>query len=53
MGLVAHYLFAGERRRGVILPIRAGLTAERVAAEIEKSAETLGLKKAPKEQGEN
>jgi hypothetical protein len=51
MGLVAHYLFAGPRRRGVIVPIRADLTAEKLAAEIEKSAEALGVKKTPKAVG--
>ena len=45
MGLVAHYLFAGPRRRGLILPVRADLTAEALAQEIEKSAESLGIKK--------
>jgi excinuclease UvrABC nuclease subunit len=48
MGLVAHYLFAGPRRRGLILSVRAGLTAERVAQEIERSGEALGVKRSPK-----
>ena len=49
MGLVAHYLFASPRRRGVILPLREGLTPEGVLKAIQESGEALGLKRPPAE----
>jgi hypothetical protein len=45
MGLVAHYLFASPRRRGLILPLREGLTAEGVCKAIQEAGEALGIKK--------
>jgi len=47
LALVAHYLYAGEARSGLILRWREGLDAEALAEAIESSAERLGLKRPP------
>ncbi len=47
MGVVAHYLFAGDQRGGLALRWRPDLSAEELAAEIEAAADALKLR-APK-----
>jgi len=48
MGLVAHYLFAAPRRRGLILSLRAGLAAEALEKEIAAFAKSLVMKRSAK-----
>jgi excinuclease UvrABC nuclease subunit len=47
MGVVAHYLFAGDSRRGVALRWRPDLTADELGAAIEEASDDLKLR-APK-----
>ncbi|MFB3891559.1 MAG: hypothetical protein ACE15C_05995 [Phycisphaerae bacterium] len=57
IGLVAHYLCCSDQKRGLILRVRDALTAEELAASVEKAAAVLHLRapkprvRAPKAQG--
>jgi len=48
IGLVSHYLFSGEQRRGLIVRWKAALTAAELAGCIEEARETLALRQPPK-----
>jgi hypothetical protein len=44
MGLVSHYLFSGENRRGLIVRYAPELSAQELSQRISSAAESLGLK---------
>ncbi len=48
MGLVAHYLFAAPRRRGLILSLRAGLAPDVLEKEIDAFVKSLAIRKDSK-----
>ena len=50
MGLIAHYLFCSDRRRGLMLRWREDLTAEQLGEAIEAAKDHLRLR-APKPRG--
>jgi hypothetical protein len=43
VGLVSHYLFAGSRKRGLILRLAEGLSPDELSRQIEQAGEAAGL----------